>query len=145
MLSAKMKLDDQDNLNRIILYLDGDNLTIQKAAPTNESEATELHELKKQGLMKFLVIDTSMGFVADELAIQKLIDDLSESGQIFSEIVDRSSEGHNLVQIHASDIRIRKQALTPEQFKQLVQEEDLILKNYKEPTLKKKNALNLFF
>ena len=82
-------------------------------------------------MTKFLVIDASTGFIAHKGTEQKLIDDLSHSDRVFSEILDRSQQGHSLVQIYASNIWLRKSELTPAQFKQLVREEDLILENYK--------------
>ena len=127
---------DEYSLKQVVLYLNGASLTIQRVDPANSDELNELRELDKQGLTKFLVIDASTGFIAHKGAEQKLIDDLSNSDRVFSEIVDRTHQGHSLVQIHASNIWLRKTYLTPDQFQQLVREEDLILESYKRPILK---------
>jgi len=128
-----MKISDGLSLKKIVLYLDGNSLTLQRVGPANRDELNELRELDKKGLTKFLVIDASTGFIAHKGAEQKLIDDLSNGDIVFSELVDRSQQGHSLVQIYASNIWLRKSELTPAQFKQLVREEDLILENYKQP------------
>ena len=130
LLSGKMKIPDGLTLKKIVLYLDGNSLTLQRVGPANSDELNELRELDKKGLTKFLVID---GFIAHKGTEQKLIDDLSHGVRVFSEIVDRSQQGHSLVQIYASNIWLRKSELTPAQFKQLVREEDLILENHKKP------------
>jgi len=131
-----MKMHDRLSLNKIILYLSGNSLTLQRVGPVNRDELNELRELDKKGLAKFLVIDASTGFIAHKDVEQKLIDDLSNGGRVFSEIVDRSQQGHSLVQIYASKIWLRKSTLTPDQFEKLVQEEDLLLENYNELRLK---------
>ena len=131
-----MKISDELSLKKIVLYLEGNSLSLQRVGPANSDELNELRELYKKGLTKFLVIDASIGFIVHKGIEQKFIDDLSSSDRVFSEIVDRSQQGHSLVQIYASNIWLRKTDLTPAQFQQLAHEEDLILENYKEPKLK---------
>ena len=135
-MSEKMKKPDDFTLELIVLCLNGDNLTLQRITPASSDELKELQELDEEGLTKFLVVDTSASFIAPKCLLQKLINDFSNDSSVFSKIVDRSSDGHNLVEIHASNVWIRKTALTPAQYQQLVYEENLILKNYKEPRLK---------
>jgi len=122
---------DEFSLKQIVLYLKGESLTLQRVGPANSDELNELRELDMRGLTKFLVIDTSAGFIAPKCVLEKLIDDFSNGDRVFSEIVDRSPQGQNLVQIHASNIWLRKSALTPAQFQKMAREEDLILENYK--------------
>lgn len=126
-----MKKLDGLSLKQIVFCLNDESLALQMIDPANSNELNELRELDKRGLTKFLVIDTSAGFIAPKCVLQKLIDDFSNSDRVSSEIVDRSQQGHNLVQIHASNIWLRKSALTPAQFQKMVREEDLILENYK--------------
>lgn len=133
MLGGKMKKPDGLSLKQIVLYLNGESLTLQMIDPANSDELNELRELDKRELTKFLVIDTSASFIAPKCVLQKLVDDFSNGDRVFSEIVDRSQQDHNLVQIHASNIWLRKSALTPTQFQKMVREEDLILENYKKP------------
>lgn len=136
MMSEKMKKADDSTLKLVVLYLNGDSLTLQRVAPSNKDELIELRELDNQELTKFLVIDSSISFVAHKCAVYKLIDDLSNNNSDLTDIIDRSQQGQSLVQINASNIWLRKSALTPEQFQKLVREEDLLLENYKEPRLK---------
>jgi len=131
-----MKISDGLSLKKIVLYLDGNSLMLQRMSPANRDELNELRELDKRGLTQFLVIDTSASFIAPKCVLEKLIDDFSNGDSVFSEIVDRSQQGHSLVQIHASNIWLRKSALTPAQFQIMVREEDLILENYKNPMWK---------
>lgn len=126
-----MKIPDRSSLNKIVLYLTGNSLTLQRVGPTNQDELKELQELDRKDLVKFLVIDASTGFIAHKGAEQKMIDDLSSGDRIFSEITDRSQHNHSLVQIYASNIWLRKSGLTPAEFKRLVHEEDLLLAKYK--------------
>lgn len=130
-LGGKMNKLDEFSLKQVVLYLDGESLTLQRVVPANSDELNELRELDKRGLTKFLVIDTSASFLASKCVLEKLIDDFCNGDRVFSEIVDRSQQGQNLVQIHASNIWLRKSALTPVQFQKMAREEDLILENYK--------------
>jgi len=120
---------DKFCLKQIVLYLDGESLAIQKIVPTNSNELSELRELAEKGLTKLLIVDASTSFIVHKGIEQKLIDDLSVN-KITSRIIERSQQGHNLIQIHASNIWLRKLKLTPSQFQQLILEEDLILNNY---------------
>lgn len=126
-----MKEPDEFSLKKMVLYLDDKSLTLQRANPINSDELKELKELDKKGLTKVLVIDTSASFIADKRAVQKLIHNFSDRSRVFSELADRSLQGHNSIQIYASNIWLRKYGLTPEQYQKLVREEDLILEDYK--------------
>ena len=120
------------SLKKIVLYLDGKSLTLQRADPANSDELEELKELDKKGVTKVLVVDTSASFISDKRALQRLICNLSDSDKTLSEIIDRSQQGHNLVQIYASNICLRKYGLTPDHYQKLVREEDSILESYNE-------------
>ena len=128
-----MKIPGGFSLKKIVLYLDGNSLSLQRVGPVDRNELNELQELDKKGLAKFVIIDASTGFIAHKGMEQKLIDDLSSGDKVVSEVVDRSHKGHSLVQIYASNICLRKIKLTPEKYKQLVREEDLMLKGYTKP------------
>ena len=120
---------DEFALKQIVLYLDGKNLELKTVDPGNDDEQDELEELDKKGLVKFSVIDASGGFIVHKNILQKLIDDLSGQNP-FSEIIDRHIKSPSLLQICASNVRLRKTALSPEQFKKKVYEENLMLENH---------------
>jgi len=126
-----MKISDELSPKKIVLCLDGNSLSLRKVGPANGDELNELRELDKKGLTQFFVIDTSTSFIAPKGALDKLTDDFSSDNNVFFEIIDRSQQGQNLVEIHASNIWLRKSALTPAQFHERVREEDLLLDNYK--------------
>ena len=69
-------------------------------------------------------------YIAHKDILQKLIHDLSGQNA-FAEIVDRNIKTPSLINIYVSNVWLRKSKLTPEQFKKMVREENLILKNYK--------------
>lgn len=117
-------------LKKMVLYLESNSLTLQAVSPANQAELKELRELDKKGLTKFFVVDASLGFIAHKSAAQKLIADLAEGDTVAIKLIDRAAQGHNLVQIYASNICVRKIELTPAQFKQLRHEEDMLLKNH---------------
>ena len=118
---------DPSPLKKTVLYLNGNSLAVQRADPANSDELNELKQLDKEGLTKVLVIDTSASFITNEIVLQKLLDDLSNRDRVHCEIADRSRQGYNTVQIYAANISIRKFGLTPEQYQQLVREEDVTL------------------
>ena len=121
---------DELVLKQVVLYLDGKNLELKIVGPNNDDELDELKKLDKKGLVKFRIIDASAGFIAHKGILQKLINDLSGQNP-FSEIIDRNIKNPGLLQICASDVRLKKTALSPEQFKKKVREENLRLENYK--------------
>lgn len=96
-VNEKMKKPDDFTLKLTVLYLNGNNLTLQRVAPANSDELNKLQELDEKGLTKFLIVDTSAGFIAPKCLLQKLINDFSNDSSVFSKIVDRSSDDHNLV------------------------------------------------
>ena len=126
-----MNKPDASPLKKTVLYLNGNSLAVQRADPANSEELKELKQLDKEGLTKVLVIDTSTSFITNKIVLQKLIDDLSNRDCVHSEIADRSGHGHNLVQIYAANISLRKFGLTPEQYQQLVRKEDSTLEDDK--------------
>jgi hypothetical protein len=128
-----MTISDDLALKKVVLYLDGNSLTLQRADPANSDEEKELQELDEKGLSKVLVIDTSASFIADKGMLQKLIETISNGDRLFSAMADRSQESHSLVQIYASHIWMRKYGLTAEQYQELVREEDLMLEDYRKP------------
>jgi hypothetical protein len=123
---------DGKSPKKMILYLDGNSLTLQRADPKNSDELEELMGLDIKGLTKVLVIDTSASFIADKRVLQRLRYDVSSSRNLFFEIIDRSQQGHNYVQIFASNIWLRKYGLTSDQYQKSVCEEDMKLEGYNE-------------
>lgn len=131
-------MNEQDRFipKQIVLTISANALALQEIDPASDAELNELQQLDEKGLAKCVVVDTSASFIAPKYLLKKLVSKLSKGNHVFSEIVDRSPGGHNLVQIRASNIWIRKTSITPEQFQQLAHEEDLILKDYKKERLK---------
>ena len=129
---------DEPNLKQVILYVDEKSLGLKMVSPGNDRELAELKKLDKKGLTKFRVIDASTSFIAPKNIQQKLIDDFSKGTQSHFETIERLSEAKNLIEIHAADIWIRKRSLSPEQFQELADKENLELRKYKTPTKKKK-------
>ena len=121
---------DESALKQIILYLGGERLEFKIVCPQNNNELNELKGLDKKGLVKFQVIDASAGFIAHEDIMYKLINDFSGQNS-FSEIIDRNIKSPSLLQIYASNVWLRKTALSYEQFERMVREENLMLENYK--------------
>ena len=128
-----MKTSDNMSLKKMILYLDSNSLALQYTDPSNSDERKELKALDQKGLTKIQVIDTSASFKMDKRMLQKLVEDLSSRDDIFTEITDRSQAGHNLVQIYAARVWLRKFGLTPEQYQQVIREEDSMLETYEKP------------
>lgn len=129
-LGGNMNNIDEFVLKQIVLYLDGKSLELKMVDPKNNNELNELKELDKKGLVKFQIIDASAGFIVHKGILQKLINDLSGQNP-FSEIIDHNIKSPSLLQICASNVLLRKTALSPEQFEKKVHEENLALENYK--------------
>ena len=121
---------DELAIKQIILYLNNKSLELKTAGSGNDDELNELKELYKKGLFKVRVIDASAGFIVHKNILQKLMDDLSGQHP-FSEIIDRHIKSPGLLQICASNVWLRKIALSPEQFEKKVCEENLLLESYK--------------
>ena len=121
---------DEFAFKQIVLYLNGKSLDLKIVDPKNNDELNELKKLDKKGLVKFQVIDASTDFIAPKGIFQKLINDLSGQNP-FSEIIDSNIKSPSLLQIYASNVWLRKTALTPEQFEKKGREENLTLENYK--------------
>jgi hypothetical protein len=121
---------DEFGTKLTVLHLNGRSLTFTKVAPADSDELRELKELARMGLAKYLVIDTSASFIAHKDIERKLIDDLTRSNNVIAEIVDRSRQERALVQIHASNVWLRKSSLTPSQFEKRIQKENSLLENY---------------
>ena len=49
-------------------------------------------------------------------------------------MLDRTYQGCNVIQVHASQIWLKKVGLTPEQFQKRVREEGMLLKKYEKPS-----------
>lgn len=98
---------------QLVLYLDGKSLELKIVDPNN-NELNELKELDKKGLVKFRIIDASEVFIAHKGILQKMINDLSGQNP-FSKI----------------NVWLKKTALSPEQFKKKIIEEDLMLECHK--------------
>jgi len=116
-----------------ILYLDGENLSMRKAGPADGEELTELRMLDKKGVAKFTVVDISFRFLAHKNTQNKLFDDFSDSGFRFSEILERTYQGLDVIQTQTSRAWLKKMNLTPEQLRKQVKKEDEILKKYERP------------
>lgn len=122
-------------VKKIALYLDNESLSMHRVGPANSQERNKLKTLDKKGLAQITVIDTSHRFLTHKTAQNKLIHDLGEGNNniISTELLDRTEQGHNLIQIHAAQISIQKISLTPEEFQQHLKEENEILKKYEKP------------
>jgi len=108
---------------------------MHRVGPNNSQELNKLKALDKKGLAKITVIGTSHRFLAHKTAQNKLIHDLGKSNNniIFTELLDRTQQGHNLIQIHATQISIQKISLTLEEFQQHLKKENEILTKYEKP------------
>ncbi|NOX91583.1 MAG: hypothetical protein GXP18_03785 [Gammaproteobacteria bacterium] len=89
--------------------------------------------LNKKGMTKFTAVDISFCFLAHKNAQDKLLDEFSEDNFRFVEILDRTCQGHSAIQIHASQIWLKKVSLTSAQFQKQVREEATLLKKYENP------------
>jgi len=120
-------------VKQVVLYLDGKSLSLRWVGPADGAELYELRMLDKKGLAKFMLVDASFHFFAHKCAQNKLLHDFSSGDSLLTDILDRTRQAHNVVQIHASQIWVRKSGLTPAQFRQLLKAEDEALKGYVEP------------
>ncbi len=121
------------SVKQVVLYLERERLSLHTVGPVSRAELNELRALDKKGLTKFMIADVSCHFVAHQGARHKLFDDFNNGDSVFTEILDRTRYGHSIVQIHASQISVRKVGLTPEHFQQLVEKENEMLKKYEVP------------
>jgi len=121
------------SVKQTMLYMDGESLSMRQVGPADREELTELRMLNKKGMTKFTTVDISLRFLAHKNAQDKLLDDFGEDNFQFAEILDRTCQGHNAIQIHASQIWLKKESLTPEQFQKRIREENALLEKYKKP------------
>jgi len=89
--------------------------------------------LNKKGMTKFTTVDISFRFLAHKNAQDKLLDDFGKDNFRFAEMLDRTYQGRNVIQINASQIWLKKVGLTSEQFQKWVREENALLKKYEKP------------
>ncbi|MCF6257100.1 MAG: response regulator [Gammaproteobacteria bacterium] len=122
---------EECSVKQMMLYLDGESLSVRRVGPADREELTELRMLDKKGITKFTAVDISFRFLAHKNVQDKLLDDFGEDNFRFTEILDRTCQEHNVIQVHASQIWLKKISLTPEQFQKRVREEDALLKKYK--------------
>ncbi len=132
-VELKRTLEDF-SVKQMILYLEGESLSMRQVGPADREELTELRMLNKKGMTKFTAdVNTSFRFLAHKNAQNKLLEDFGKDNFRFAEILDRTCQGHNVIQIHASQIWLKKVSLTPEEFQKRVREEDALLKKYEKP------------
>ncbi len=124
---------EEFSVKQMILYLEGESLSMHRAGPADHEELTELRMLGKKGITKFTAVDISFRFLAHKNAQDKLLDEFGEDNFRFAEILDRTCQGHSVIQIHASQIWLKKVSLTPEQFQERIRVEDALLKKYEKP------------
>jgi len=120
-------------VKQIVLYLDNESLSMSKIGPVDSEELTELRRLDKKGIAKFTVIGAPFRFLAHKNIQHKLLHELNNDNFQYTELLDRTHEEHSIIQIHASQIWLQKQSLTPEQFQKMVTEEDEQMKKYENP------------
>ncbi len=123
---------EEFSVKQVVLYLERERLSLHTVGPVNRAELNELRALDQKGLTKFMIADVSCHFVAQG-ARHKLFDDFNNGDSVFTEILDRTRHEHSIVQIHASQISVRKVGLMPEHFQQLVEKENEMLKKYEVP------------
>jgi hypothetical protein len=71
-----------------------------------------------------MIIDTSFSYIFHKRVVHKLIKDLSSSDNPTVEFVDRSESSKGLLQVHASNIQLRRFGYCPEQYEKQINEED---------------------
>ncbi|MCF6257586.1 MAG: response regulator [Gammaproteobacteria bacterium] len=121
------------SVKQIVLYQEGESLSLHRVGPADSRELNELIMLDKKEVTKFTVVDVSFRFLAHQCARDKLLGDFSRGDSVFTEVLDRTRREPGIVQIHASKIWLRKSSLTPEAFAELVKVEDEMMKKHKEP------------
>jgi len=131
-VKLKKKLEEF-SVKQVVLYQEGESLSLHKVGPADSRELTELRMLDKREVTKCTVVDVSFRFLSHKCAREKLLDDFVHGDSIRSEILDRTRREPGMVQIHASKIWLRKTSLTSEEFRQLVEKEDEMLKKYDQP------------
>jgi len=120
---------EEFSVKQMILYLEDESLLMRKVGPINREELTELRLLDKKGMTKLTVVDDAAFSPSDHENIQnKLLPDINKNSVQFTEILDHTYQKSNVIQIHASQVWLKKMQLTPKQFRRLVMEEDEILK-----------------
>jgi len=129
-LKAKL---EEFSVKQVVLYQEGESLSLHRVGPADSRELNELIMLDKRDVTKMTVVDISFRFLAHKYAQKKLLDDFSRGDSILTEVLDRTRHKHNLVQIHASKVWVRKSSLSPEEFEQLLREEDEMMKKYEKP------------
>jgi hypothetical protein len=112
-----------------ILYLNGDNLSLQAVAPSTQVERNELQKLDRQGLSKFIVIDTSSSYLFHKRAIRRLINNFHASKNPQVALLDRSKNSRGLIHIHAANIRLIASAFSFEKHNITAIENNLTMKN----------------
>ncbi len=129
--SLKEKLEECA-VKQIILYLDNESLSMCRIGPADGEELTELRMLDKKGIAKFTVIGSPFQFLAHKNIQHKLLHEFNNDFQ-YIELLDRTHQEHSIIQIHASQVWMKKQNLTPEEFQKMVTEEDELMKKYENP------------
>jgi len=118
------------SVKQAVIYQKGKCLSLHRIGPADSRELIELMRLDRMKVTKFTVVDASFHFVAHQYAQEKVYDDLTRGDSAFIEILDRTRKDPGLVQIHASNVWVRKSSLTPTQFRQLVKLEDEVMRKY---------------
>jgi hypothetical protein len=103
-----------------VLHLNGECLSLHAMAPGTADEHDELHRLEEKGLAKLLVIDSSSSFLFHKSFVQKIINTMSSVDNPDLEIVDCSKNSRRILQIKASNIRVREVRLSSEKREQLM-------------------------
>ena len=121
------------SVKQVVLYQEGDSLSLHRVGPANSRELRELRMLDKREVTKCTVVDVSLRFLVHKYTQEKLFDDFAQGDSVLAEMLDRTRQEPGMVQIHASKIWLRKTSLTPTQFQKLLREENEALKKYKKP------------
>ncbi|MCF6254890.1 MAG: response regulator [Gammaproteobacteria bacterium] len=122
------KVLEEFSVKQMILYLEDENLLMRKLGPTDSKELTELRMLDKKGMTKITIVDTSFHFSDYNNIQKKRVQNVNDSNFRFTETLDYTYQGGNVMQFHASQVWLKKMKLTPKQLRELVIEEDEILK-----------------
>jgi len=131
-VALKEKLEEF-SVKQVVLYQEGESLSLHRVGPADSRELSELRMLDKREVTKCTVVDVSLRFLAHKYAQEKLFDDFTQGDSVLTEILERTRQEPGMVQIHASKIWLRKTSLTPAQFQKLLGEEDEAMKKYKKP------------
>jgi len=120
-------------VKQIVLYLDNENLSMSRIGPVDSEELTELRSLDKKGIAKFTVIGAPFQFLAHKNIQHKLFHEFNNDNFQYTELLDRTHQEHSIIQIHASQVWMKKQSLSPKQFQEMLAEEDELMKKYENP------------